>query len=62
LGLLLEFATSLFDIYSASYFNDFNNGRVFFYWLLNKKQNPSLVVCGDINVRDSRNFLTSGLN
>ena len=32
-----------------------------FYLLLNKK-NSSLVVCCDINVRDSRNFITSGLN
>jgi hypothetical protein len=61
LGLLLEFATSLVDIYFASYFNDFNNGRVFVF-TSKEKPNPSLVVCGEINVRDSRNFLTSGLN
>ncbi len=29
-GILLEIATSLFDIYFASYFKDFNKGRVFF--------------------------------
>ena len=38
MGLFLEFAISLFDIYSVSDFNDFNKGLVFFLFKLNKTQ------------------------